>query len=112
MDSITLSFDTYVNADGTTVTGDTQAYSVLGVRGLDNPDELQLWPAISKTLLDGSLAQTNLKARRVITVDFGVLQTKDLRNLSSPGTLKEWGRLLRLFWKLLTVCRTNGLRVF
>jgi len=79
MDSITLSFDTYVNADGTTVTGDTQAYDVLGVKGLDNPDEIGLWPGHSKTLLDGSLSQTNLKARRIITVDFGVLQTKDLR---------------------------------
>ena len=76
MDSLTLSFDTYVNAGGTTVTGDTQAYDVLGVRGLDNPDEVQLWPALSKQLLDGSQSQTNLKARRVITVDFGVIQTK------------------------------------
>jgi hypothetical protein len=76
MDSITLSFDTYTNAGGTSVTGDTQAYDVLGVRGLDNPDEIGLWPALSNQLLDGSQSQTNLKARRIITVDFGVIVSK------------------------------------
>jgi hypothetical protein len=76
MDSITLSFDTYVNSAGATVSGDTHAYDVLGVRGLDNPDEIGGWPALSNQLLDGSQVQTNLKGRRIITVDFGVIQVK------------------------------------
>jgi hypothetical protein len=76
MDSITLSFDTYVDAAGNTVGGDTGVYSTLGVRGFDDIDELSFWPALSKTLLDGSQSQTNLKAARIITVDFGVIQTK------------------------------------
>jgi hypothetical protein len=67
MTSVTLKYN-----GGTT----TKAYSVLGVRGLDDVDDLEFWPKIQHERLDGSMSE-NVKAfRRIITIDFGVILVK------------------------------------
>ena len=67
MDSVTLKYD-----GG----GETKAFSVMGVRGLDDVDDLKFWPRIQNELLDGTMNEIVTKFRRIITIDFGVIETK------------------------------------
>ena len=67
MDSVTLKYD-----GG----GETKTFSVMGVRGLDDVDDLKFWPRIQNELLDGTMNEIVTKFRRIITIDFGVIETK------------------------------------
>jgi hypothetical protein len=53
-----------------------RSYSVLGVRGLDDPDETIEYPGKGFAPLDGSKIESSLVYNRVVSVDFGVVSAK------------------------------------
>ena len=56
-----------------------QDYRVKSVKGLDSPDEIELWPAIQDELLDGILDDDILGYRRIVTIEFGVIDDDALK---------------------------------
>jgi hypothetical protein len=56
-----------------------QDYRVKSVKGLDSPDEIELWPAIQDELLDGILDDDILGYRRIVTIEFGVIDDAALK---------------------------------
>jgi hypothetical protein len=56
--------------------GQTKTFTVLGVRGLDDVDDLRFWPRLQNELLDGTMTESVLGFGRIITIDFGVIEAK------------------------------------
>jgi hypothetical protein len=54
----------------------SKSFAVLGVRGLDDVDDLRFWPRLSHELLDGTMTETISAYSRIITIDFGVISEK------------------------------------
>jgi len=62
-----------------------QTYTVLSVRGIDDFDEIQFYPAYRNDYLDGTLDDPQKVFRRVITIGFGVVQDAGTRRF-----LERW----------------------
>lgn len=56
-----------------------QDFRVKSVKGLGSPDEIQLHPAVQHELLDGVLDDDILSYRRIVTIEFGVIQDDALK---------------------------------
>jgi len=58
----------------------TQAYQVLWIRGMDDPEEMIFWPPVVERRIDGSLYENFRAYQRVISINFGVIQDASLRD--------------------------------
>lgn len=56
-----------------TYTGGSVILPVLSVKGISDPDWIQLWPAIINTYLDGSMESQFTSFRRRVRIDCGVV---------------------------------------
>lgn len=52
----------------------TRTFTALAVRGLDEPDAIELWPPLQHRMVDGRIEDNVQSFRRIITVTIGVLQ--------------------------------------
>ena len=59
----------------------SQAFGALSVRGFDNPDKVSFFPPILYDKIDGSKETAFKGFRRIITVDLGVVSSRDNRKL-------------------------------
>src|SRR5574343_717216 len=70
MPSITLN---YVDSTGSAY---TQTFSAYAVKGFDALDDIELFPNLQHSYLDGSFEDQNKGFRRLFTIDLGVLRTQ------------------------------------
>lgn len=54
----------------------SRTYDAYAIRGLDEPDDVELWPPIQHRLSDGSIREQIVGFRRIITATLGVLQVE------------------------------------
>jgi hypothetical protein len=52
---------------------------VLAVKGFDENEEWELFPPLQRTLLNGTIIERVVGARKVITIDFGVAEDSEKR---------------------------------
>lgn len=69
-------FDLYIDDVVAFVGND---YSVLGIKGVTEPESIVYWPPITDMLLDGSSYEKIIGYKRLVTVQFGVVSTKSDR---------------------------------
>lgn len=53
----------------------SRSFAVIKLRGLDDPDQVQLWPNFQRKLADGSVIEVIKGFRRVFTATLGILNS-------------------------------------